>query len=720
MHGGLFIMARFRVIQGLTEKTGNQDKMQNRKLAAILFADIVGYTATMQNNEREGIRRVQQFREVLEENVSQHGGDILQYYGDGCLITFSSGISALQCAMEIQGSLTDENCLRDGKAQVPLRIGIHIGDIVFRNDSIYGDGVNIASRIESLGTPGSVLFSERLIADLKSHPEFKPVSLGAFHFKNVNAPMEVFALANRNLVIPKRSEMKGKLKDNESDSHSKEKAKASIAVLPFTDMSPHKDQEYFADGIAEEILNTISQLKNLKVAGRTSSFSFKNKEATIAEIGETLNVDHILEGSVRKQGGKIRITTQMIKVEDGFHVWSKKYDKNFTDIFDIQDAVAENIATALLEKLAPKQLDKLKGSSIQNSEAYELFLMAKHIFTNKFRASLGEGDFKKSEKLFLTAIELSPDYALAHAGLAHLYDTYIFYALSPSDNLEYNYYNQLRIKESELAFGLDPSSSYINVVKGHISLKTSNELEGAYKDYLRAINISPKNTDVLTALMDIYTRKGLFYDALKFADEALSIDPLHTWSHAWKAYILGVIGDFDSGIKQINVALEINPDEIVLLINLATFYSFLQKNEEALATYEKINQINPNYIVNNPYNQIKIDLLVGNVDLPAAINHQPSAAILPVGNVELDYLSGNSERFKKSFLSWWEAYKLGKSASERSAYYSSNGSVYLHLKNHLMYREFQNKPWFEKILGEEKEKYDNYFSRYERPEYLIR
>lgn len=694
--------------------------MQNRKLVAILFADIVGYTAIMQNNEQEGIRRVQRFREVLEEKVSQHQGEILQYYGDGCLITFSSGISALQCAMEIQETLTDENSLRDGKAQVPLRIGIHIGDIVFSNDSIYGDGVNLASRIESLGIPGSVLFSERLIADLKSHPEFQSVSLGAFHFKNVNTSLEVFALANGYLAIPKRSEIKGKLKDSARDPDSKEKTKASIAVLPFTDMSPHKDQEYFADGIAEEILNTISQLKNLKVAGRTSSFSFKNKEVTIAEIGETLKVDHILDGSVRKQGDKIRITTQLIKVEDGFHVWSKKYDKDFTDIFEIQDAVAENIATALLEKLAPGQLDKLKGNSIPNSEAYELFLRAKHNFTNKFRASLGKVDFKKSEKLFLSAIELSPDYALAHAGLAHLYDTYIFYALSPSDNLAYNYYNQLRIKESELAFKLDPASSYINVVKGHISLKTSIELEDAYEDYLRAFNISPKNTDVLIALMDIYARKGLFYDALRFADEALSIDPLHIWSHAWKAYLLGVIGDFDSGIKQINVALEISPDEIILLINLATFYSFLQKNEEALTTYEKINQINPDYIDNNPYNQVKIDLLKGNLNLHTAINHQPSAAILPVGNVELDYLSGNSDRFKKSFLLWREAYKLGKFASERSTYYNSNGSVYLHLKNHLMYREFQNKPWFKKILEEEKEKYDKYHSRYERPEYLIK
>ncbi len=725
--------------------------MQSRKLAAILFADIVGYTAIMQRNEHEGLRMVKRFREVLEKKVSELQGEILQYYGDGSLIIFSSGISALQCAKEIQKVLNDKNNSSSGIVSVPLRIGIHIGDIVFKDDSIYGDGVNLASRIESLGIPGSVLFSHRLVDDIKSHPNFQTTSLGSFHFKNVDEPMEIFALANEGFPVPKRSEVKGKLKDKSSnidlakwliplilvlavfmgyqylqksktinDDKAIEIAKASIAVLPFEDMSPQKDQEYFADGIAEEILNTLSQLDELKVAGRTSSFSFKNKETTITEIGKALNVDHILEGSVQRQGDKIRITAQLIKVEDGFQVWSKKYNNNFTDIFKIQDSVAQNIGNALLVKLAPEQLSRLKTKTFENSEAYGLFLRAKHIFTNRFRSTLSQEDFKKSEKLFQAAIDLDTNYALAHAGLANLYDTYVFYVLSPDDSIEFNKYNRLRIEESKLAFDLDSTLAYVNEVRGHVLLNSSANLNDVYKSYLKAYELNPKNPDVLLALMDVYVRKGLLKDALKFADEALAIDPLHIWALAWKIYSLGVIGDFDAAIDEVKTALDINPDEIILLVNLASFYSFMGNTKEAMATYEKIDQINPDYLVSNPYYQIKLDLLKGKLDLPQKIIDQPSAAILPIGNVEIDFLSSDMDRFEKSFLAWWEDWKSEKHVSQGSVFIYSQGSIYLHLQNHLMYQSFKNKPWFEKILKEEKDKYGRFLKKFSRPEDLLK
>ena len=598
--------------------------MASRKLAAILFADIVGYTAIMQRNEQEGLRKVKRFRGVLEEKVSQQKGEILQYYGDGCLVIFDSGIAALQCGKEIQEALNDKTSIQREFVQVPLRIGIHIGDVVVEEGAIFGDGVNLASRIESLGIPGSVLFSYRLLADLKSHPDFHYVSLGPFLFKNVEESMEVFALANSGFPIPKRSEIKGKLTRETSNTNY-----ASIAVLPFEDMSPEKDQEYFADGIAEEILNTLSQLKELKIVGRTSSFSFKNKQVTIAEIGSILNVNHVLEGSVRRHGDKVRITAQLIKVEDGFHMWSQKYDEDFTDIFKIQDAVAQNIGEVLLEKLAPEQIDKLKSKSVQSSEAYGLFLRAKHNFTNRFRSTLSLEDFRKSEELFLSALELDANYALAHAGLANLYDTYVFYGISATESLEFTKYNQLRIQESELAYAIDPTLAHVNEVRGHILLNSSADLKDVYGSYLKAYELNTQNPDILLSLMDVYVRRGLMYDALTFGDEALKLDPLHTWALAWKTYTLGVIGDFDAAIRVVKTSLEINPEEIILLVNLASFYCFLRDNDKALATYEKINQINPEYLKGNPYYQIKMDLLEGRENLPDRITDQPSAAILP-------------------------------------------------------------------------------------------
>jgi len=688
--------------------------MVSRKLAAILFADIVGYTAIMQRNEKEGLRKVKRFRVVLEEKVSRLQGEILQYYGDGSLVIFSSGIAALQCAREIQEALNDKTSVQSEFVQVPLRIGIHIGDIVVEEGAIFGDGVNLASRIESLGIPGAVLFSYRLLADLKSHPGFHYVSLGAFLFKNVDEPMEVFALANNGFPVPKQSEIKGKTTSKTSKSN-----EVSIAVLPFEDMSSEKDQEYFADGIAEEILNTLARLNELKIVGRTSSFSFKNKQVTIAEIGSILNVTYVLEGSVRRHGDRVRITAQLIKVEDGFHVWSQKYNEDFTDIFKIQDAVAQNIGKVLLEILAPEQIDKLKASSNQNSEAYGFFLRAKHNFTNRFRSTLSLEDLRKSEELFLAAIKLDPNYALAHAGLANLYDTYVFYGISATESPEFTKYNQLRIQESERAYELDPTLAYVNEVRGHILLNSLADLKDVYRSYMKAYELNPQNPDILLALMDVYVRRGLMYDALTFVDAALTLDPLHTWALAWKTYTLGVLGDFDTAIRVVKTSLEINPEEIILLVNLASFYSFLHDKDNALATYEKINHINPEYLKGNPYYQIKIDLLEGRGNLPDRITGQPSAAILPIGNVEMDYLSGDPERFENGFRTWWSDWKEGRNALRHSVFFHSQGSIYLHLQYHPIYHSFKDKPWFREILNEEKEKYNRFYEAFIRPDQLL-
>ena len=647
---------------------------------------------------------------MLEEKVDQHEGKVLQYYGDGCLVTFSSGIFALQCAKEIQETWNDQS----NDVEVPLRIGIHIGDIVIKNESIYGDGVNLASRIESLGVPGAVLFSQRLVADLKNQPQFQYVSLGEFHFKNVDEPMEVFALSNKGFPIPKRSEMKGKLKSTKTNIEDK----VSIAVLPFADMSPERDQEYFADGIAEEILNTLAQLKELKVVGRTSSFTFKGKNATIEKIGTTLKVNHILEGSVRKHGNKIRITAQLINVEDGFHIWSHKYDDDFTDIFKIQDTVAENIGKVLLEKLVPEQISKLVSNPNQNSEAYELFLRAKHILT-RYLAAFNPEDFNKAETLFLASIEIDFNYALAHAGLADLYDTYLVWRVSRQNTKEFNKYDELRTKSSELAYNLSPTSVYVNQIKARVMLNRMVDLEEVYQRFIEAYEVNPNNPEVLLGLMNVYIRKGLVYDALKFVDKALVVDPLHTWAYAWKVYALGLLGDFELAIQTAKLALEINSEEVIILANLASIYSFSKDKEAALETYELVNQINPDYLNRDPYFQIKLKALKNPLNLPAIISLQPSIALLPVGNVEIDYLSGDFDRFEKSFLAWWERWKTGVYTSDLSFFSNKNCSIYLHIKNHLMYQSLRDKYWFKNILEKEKEKYDHNFKLFIRPEALF-
>jgi adenylate cyclase len=290
---------------------------QQRHLAAILFTDIVGYTVMMQRNEIQAVATIKRYIAVLRQTVITHSGEVLNDYGDGSLCVFSGAIEAVQCAMEIQQQLQTEPV-------VPLRIGLHIGEIFFEDGKVFGDGVNVASRIQSLGQANTILFSKEIFDKIRNHPEFKAVSLGQFDFKNVDEPIEVFASANDGLIVPRRGKMQGKLKKKKLINRNIFIGAAflilsagfltfkfffnnpdltinnrSIAVLPFVDMSGDKDQEYFGDGMAEEIINSLTTIKDLKVIGRTSSFQFKGEKVDLRDVGKKLHAEIILEGSVR-------------------------------------------------------------------------------------------------------------------------------------------------------------------------------------------------------------------------------------------------------------------------------------------------------------------------------------------------------------------------------------------------------------------------------------
>lgn len=264
---------------------------KKRRLSAIMFTDIVGYSAIMQQNEDAAAGLRAQHRQEFEKFHEEFHGEILQYYGDGTLSVFQSGVHAVECAIAIQ------TALRKGK-EVPLRIGLHMGDVVHDGTEIYGNGVNVASRIESIGTAGTILLSAKLNDELRNHEGISTVSLGNFEFKNIEHPIEVFSVTNQGIKVPD-SDLKRKLKTDAK----------SIAVLPFVNMSSNEETEYFSDGMTEEIINALCKVEKLKVTSRTSSFFFKNKKIPLSEIGKELNVATILEGSIRLSGNMMRIGT---------------------------------------------------------------------------------------------------------------------------------------------------------------------------------------------------------------------------------------------------------------------------------------------------------------------------------------------------------------------------------------------------------------------------
>ena len=264
--------------------------MQKRQLSAIMFTDLQGYTMLMQENETKAKKIRDEHREILKREIELFDGKILQFYGDGALSVFSSTISASQSAISIQRQSTEND--------IPLRIGIHTGDVVIDEDGVYGDGVNIASRIESFSVPGSVMISDKAYDDLKNQEGFDAEFMGEFELKNVKKPIEVYALNQEGLKIPERTELKGKVRERIK----------SLAVLPFANQSSDPEVGYFGEGLSEELIHRLSKYKSIQLGSRTSSFALKNKGLTVKEIGNQLDVQSVLEGSVRKSGERLRIT----------------------------------------------------------------------------------------------------------------------------------------------------------------------------------------------------------------------------------------------------------------------------------------------------------------------------------------------------------------------------------------------------------------------------
>ena len=357
---------------------------QTRQLAAIMFTDIVGYTALMGNDEQKAFELLDRNRQIQKPIIKQFNGRLIKELGDGVMASFKTVSDAVNAAMKIQQACS-------ASKELSLRIGIHQGEIIFENNDIFGDAVNIASRIQTLGIPGSILFSKKVTDEIKNKAEFHTVSLGSFELKNVNEPIEVFALANDGFPVPKRSRMDGKLKkkgqkikvfaailltviviaayfiykNSISRNDNIEIIDKSIAVLPFVDMSAGKDQEYFTDGLSEELLNLLSKIPELKVIGRTSSFSFKGKNEDLRIIGEKLGVAHILEGSVQKDGNKIRVTAQLIRTTDGSHLWSERYDRDLEGIFKLQDEIAGAVVKQLKLKFFTTTANTTSSSLIR-------------------------------------------------------------------------------------------------------------------------------------------------------------------------------------------------------------------------------------------------------------------------------------------------------------------------------------------------------------------
>jgi len=531
-----------------------------RLLAAIMFADMVGYTELMQQDEQLAKKNRDHHRAVLEDCILDHRGNVIQYYGDGSLSIFGSAIEAVKCAIAIQKRL-----LQDPK--VPLRIGLHLGDIVYDDEGAYGDAVNLAARIESLASPGSVMMSDRVNDELQSHPGIETVSLGKHDLKHIKRPVEIFAVKNKELSVPTLSSIKTK-----TGSSSR-----SIAVLPFVNMSGDVDNEYFSDGITEEIINALARVEGLNVTSRTSAFAFKKMNKDIRDIGADLNVSHVLEGSVRRAANQVRITAQLINTRDGFHIWSEVFDRDLEDIFQVQDEISKKIAAKLKENVKDiAATEKLVQQGTDNVRAYNHYLKGKYYWHKWTPESV-----IKSIKQFNLALELCPDYSEAYAGLAMCYSYLGAIGQMPSQKA-YEKAEKAALKSLKYDDRIPASHTALALVK----ILLHWDFKGAAKYFEKALALGPESPNVKQAYALFLKVQGKNKQAIRILKEALVQDPFSLTINAELARAYLNAGKNEKALGQFNKTLDLDSNFRTAIEGKGWAYVALGEYEKAEEIFE--------------------------------------------------------------------------------------------------------------------------------------
>ena len=533
---------------------------RSRQLAVIMFTDIVGYTALMGNDEEKGLSILNKNRELQKPIIEELKGTWIKELGDGVMASFKTVSDAVNAAIRIQTE-------SDAIPNLQLTIGLHLGEVIFENEDDFGDGVNIASRIQAFAVPGSIYVSEAIHNNISNKQGIETKFVKQEKLKNVAFPIRIYEVVTAHKTDSKIS----------SKESLKEVSEKSIAVLPFVNMSNDPDQEYFCDGISEEIINTIVQYPDLKVSGRTSSFIFKGKNEDLRVIGNALGVGKILEGSIRKMGNRIRITVQLIETSNGFHLWSNKYDRQLDDIFAIQDEIAKEIGNQLNLTLSGGA-KKLEGrQQTQNLEAYELYLKGRGLFYKRGTALLEALDcFKK-------ALEIDKTYALASSGLADTYVMLILHAYLPaSDTWKH------AIQAANTAFQYGPELAETYNSKAIISLFYEWNWDQAADQFKKAISINP-------SFIQAYVWYGFFYqncvkedarEGIKMIKKAIEIDPLSSYARNCLVPSYTLLELYDTAIQEMKDLSEIDPTQNLTPYNLSAVLFWSGSHKKAYEILE--------------------------------------------------------------------------------------------------------------------------------------
>ena len=539
---------------------------QIRRLAAIMFTDIVDYTRLMQRSESEAVELRNRHREVFDPLHVTYRGQIIHYYGDGTLSIFESAGDAVRCAMAIQKKLRTI-------PQVPLRIGIHLGDFLLTDDDIIGDSVNIASRIESLGTSGAILISGKVVSEIENL-DIPYQYLGDFHFKNDSKSRSIYALSATGLVVPLPNQLSGKLA-----SMPQEKGIESLAVLPFDNYTGETHQDFMVAGIHDNLITSISRIGSLRVISKTSTLGYKNTKKTISQIAQELRVDAVIEGSVSKRGSNILLNLQLLRAfpeED--HIWAEIYDRPIEEVYSLLNDITQAISEEIKLLLTRKESARLTIADRVNPEAYQAYLRGKFNVEKLSHEAL-----KISMDYIEKAISIDPSFAPAHAIKAmSLMSQVQMGVVSPPEAMP-------KIFQSiHTALSLDPDLAEAHFGKATMHAWVEWNWEQAEAEFLKAFDINPNDSVALAYFGHLLMLQKRFEEAMEKVNRALEIDPNNALVQLLSAKVFYGNGNIEQGLELAKKSFQIDPNNRSLLRNLDMCYYQLGDYQQSIATQKRI------------------------------------------------------------------------------------------------------------------------------------
>jgi adenylate cyclase len=546
-----------------------------RRLAAILAADVVGYSRLIGADEEGTLERLKAHRrEVIDPAIVEHQGRIFKTTGDGVLVEFASPVKAVRCAIDVQHGMAERNADVPKEMRLELRIGINLGDVIVDEGDIYGDGVNVAARLEGIGEPGAIYISGAVRDFVRDKPEIALEDLGERPLKNIAKPVRVFRIKapDRQAGTPYAA------------GSPPVPAKPSIAVLPFMNMSGDAEQEYFSDGMTEDLITDLSKVSGLFVIARNSSFAYKGRSVKVQEIGRDLGVRFVLEGSVRKAGNRVRITAQLIDAGHGGHLWAERFDRGLDDIFATQDEVIEKIVGALKVTLTPAEERRLRQRGTTDVEAYESWLRAREALGRSTREGVAQ-----AKALHRRAIELDANFAAPHAGLSlTAISEYVSgWTADPAQALED------AERWARRALELNDQEPVCHMALGNVLLWRRDH-EGALREFRRMIELDPNFAQGHAATGMALTYAGRPAEALDAIALAMRLDP------HYPSIVLHFVGQAHFSLERYETAIELLLERITRTpgtdssrLLLASCYGHLGRAEDARATWAEILQVSP-------------------------------------------------------------------------------------------------------------------------------